>query len=55
MNQQRKGQWLWNQISMKFHAKDEIENNAKVAKIMWNMTDKEFDGIMKQLEKEKKQ
>ena len=50
-NQQRKGQWLWNKISMSFHAKHQVENNAKVARILWNMTNEEFDKIMQDYEK----
>lgn len=51
---ERKGQHLYNRIRENFTKEQFINQDAVVARILWNMSDKEFDEIMNELDKHRK-
>ena len=43
---ERKGQGLWNRLSMRVKAKDRTDNALQIETLLYNLSDKEFDQIM---------
>ena len=43
---ERKGQGLWNRLSMRVKAKNKIDNTLQIETLLYNLSDYEFDIIM---------
>jgi hypothetical protein len=43
---ERKGQGLWNRLSMRVKARDRADNSMQIETLLYNLSDTEFDEIM---------